>query len=265
MDNRFIGVFDSGLGGLTAVKEFMKILPNEKIIYFGDTARVPYGTRSPETIKRYVNDDIEFLCSRNVKLIVSACGTASSVALPYLTKTPVPVIGVIEHASAEAVKRTKNNKIGVIATEGSIKSGKYEEEIKKLSDKAEVYSVACPMFVPLVENGYAKSEVAKIIAKEYLEPLKNAGVDTLVLGCTHYPLLRGVISDIMSENTYLVDPGAQTAKYVKSVLESQDMLSGEKTGGHEFWVSDSPEGFKKLCSTFLESDMEIEVRKVDIQ
>ena len=264
MDNRSIGVFDSGLGGLTAVRELKKVMPNESIVYFGDTGRVPYGNRSNETIIRYTKDDIEFLLKHNIKLIIAACGTASSVALPYIKDDyDVKIMGVLESACRAAVRKTKNNRIGVIGTAGTIKSGKYSEIISSLSPDASVFSVACPMFVPLVENGYAQSEAAYLIAKDYLSQLKKEKVDTLILGCTHYPLLQKVISDIMGEETVLLSPGERTAHDAREYLEKNDMLSGENKSDSKFYVSDSVENFATLASTFMDCDIETQVHKTE--
>ncbi len=265
MDNRAIGVFDSGLGGLTAVRELNRVMPGENIIYFGDTGRVPYGTRSKETIIRYTKEDIEFLVKQDIKLIIAACGTASSVALPYLyDKFQVKIMGVLESACTAAVSSTKNKRIGVIGTAGTVKSGKYEEIIHTISPDMKVFSVPCPMFVPLVENGYAESEAARLIAKDYLYPLKKEKVDTLILGCTHYPLLKGVISDIMGEETVLLSPGELTAQSAKEYLFENNLLSEKTTGGkHEFYVSDSVENFASLGSTFLGADIGAQVKQTE--
>ncbi len=266
MDNRPIGVFDSGLGGLTAVRKIIEAMPGEDVIYFGDTGRVPYGNRSKETIITYTKDDIDFLLKHNVKLVIAACGTASSVALPYLTdKYEVKIMGVLEETCAEAVKSTKNNRIGIIGTQGTIKSGKYEEIIKSKNPDIKVYSVACPMFVPLVENGYANSEAARLIAKDYLTCLKNEKVDTLVLGCTHYPLLEGVISDIMGKEVTLISSGEAVARGVREFLESTDKKSSKKDGGvREFFVSDSVENFSNLGSIFLGTPIDTHVHRAEV-
>ena len=265
MKNKDIGVFDSGLGGLTAVRELNKVMPGENIIYFGDTGRVPYGNRSRETIIRYTKEDIEFLVKQDIKLIIAACGTASSVALPYLKdEFNVKIMGVLESACVTAVKTTKNGKIGVIGTAGTIKSGKYEEIIKAISPELEVFSTPCPMFVPLVENGYADSQAARLIAKDYLAALKKENVDTLILGCTHYPLLKGVISDIMGEGVKLLSPGELTALSAKEYLFKNNLLSDRTEGGkNEFYVSDSVENFAQLGSTFLGSDIGADVHKTE--
>ena len=261
MKNHPIGIFDSGLGGLTTVREIQRIMPGEDIIYFGDTGRVPYGTRSRETIIRYTKDDIDFLLKHDIKFIIAACGTASSVALPVLSgQYDIKIMGVLESACRKAVEVTKNGKIGVIGTSGTIKSGKYEEIIKSFNSDMEVYSNACPMFVPLVENGYAESEAAMLIAKDYLKPLKEANVDTLILGCTHYPLLTKVISAIMGEEVKLLSPGALAAEEAKQYLEKEGLLSEKTYGNSEFYVSDSVENFTTLGSTFLGKPIDGQVR-----
>ena len=265
MRNHPIGVFDSGLGGLTAVREIQRIMPGEDIIYFGDTGRVPYGNRSRETIIRYTKDDIDFLLKHDIKLIIAACGTASSVALPQLQdKYDIKIMGVLESACKRAVRVTKNNRIGVIGTSGTIKSGKYTELINYLSPGAKVFSNACPMFVPLVENGYADSEAARIIAKDYLIPLKNENVDTLILGCTHYPLLTGVISDIMGDEVALLSPGALAAEDARKYLEKENLLSQKERGNSKFFVSDSVENFASLGSTFLGKPIDTKVYMAEV-
>lgn len=266
MDNRAIGIFDSGLGGLTCVKKVMEIMPNENIIYFGDTGRVPYGTRGRETLLKYVRQDINFLESFDIKLIVIACGTASSAALPNIqSEINTEIIGVLNPACAAAVKKTKNNKIGVIGTSGTIKSGKYSETIKSINPRIEVFEKACPMFVPIVENGYTKTEVSEIIAKEYLEDIKNAGVDTLIMGCTHYPLLKEEISKVMGDNVTLIDAGEAAAIFAKELLLKKDALSDRNSGKTEYYVSDTIDGFTELGSVFLERRIEGDVSKIDIE
>lgn len=265
MDNRPIGVFDSGLGGLTAVKQLIDVMPCEDIVYFGDTGRVPYGNKGRDTIIRYTRDDISFLLNHNIKIIIAACGTASSVALPHLEDFGVKVIGVLEPACRAAVSRSKNGKIGVIGTLGTVKSGKYAQIINSISPEAKVFSVACPMFVPLVENGYAEGEVARMIAADYLTPLKEEGVDTLILGCTHYPLLEGVIGDIMGKDVELISSGREAACYAKALLTEADMLTGSaEPGAHEFYVSDSAEHFAELGGIFLGQDIELCVHQTEI-
>lgn len=266
MDNRPIGVFDSGLGGLTAVRRLMDMLPGEDIIYFGDTGRVPYGNRSRETIIRYTKDDIDFLLGFNIKMIIAACGTASSVALPYISDNyDVKIMGVLEPACMEAVNKTRNGRIGVIGTLGTITSGKYEELIHTYSSDAKVFSKACPMFVPLVENGYADSEAARLIAKDYLLGLKQENVDTLILGCTHYPLLEGVISDIMGKEVSLISSGAAAAAFAKKYLHETNCLSEKKSGGNSmFYVSDDEDSFASLGGLFLGMPIKTQVHRTEV-
>lgn len=266
MDNRAIGIFDSGLGGLTCVKKVMEIMPGENIIYFGDTGRVPYGTRSASTIVKYVRQDINLLESLDIKFIIIACGTASSAALPTIkSEIGTPIIGVLEPACEAAVAASKNGKIGVIGTPGTIKSGKYLQTLKEINPGVEVFSKACPMFVPLVENGYTKGAVARIIAEEYLEDIKNQGVDTLILGCTHYPLLRDEIRNIMGDGVTLIDSGAETAIAAKKHLEKSGLLCGRAQGEAQYYVSDTVDGFAELGSVFLNKHIEGSVHRVDIE
>ncbi|MBE7039319.1 MAG: glutamate racemase [Ruminococcaceae bacterium] len=267
MDDRCIGVFDSGLGGLTVVKELSKALPDECIVYFGDTGRVPYGTKSKATIVRYTKSDINFLKTFDLKLIIAACGTASSLALPEIEgEFDLPIFGVVEPTVKAAVNTTKNKKIGVIATPGTIKSGEYEKQIKKLDASINVINKECPMFVPLVENDYIEGCVPLKIAADYLECMKKSGVDTLILGCTHYPLLTKVIQDVMGENVTLINSGRETAKCVKEYLQRTDSLSA---GTHEekcrFYVSDEIEMFSKVGSKFLGWETAAVVEKIDIE
>lgn len=266
MDNRAIGIFDSGLGGLTCVKKVMEIMPNENVIYFGDTGRVPYGTRSAETIVKYVKQDIRFLESLDVKFIIIACGTASSAALPAIyDEVKTKLVGVLEPACRSAVKATLNGKIGVIGTQGTINSEKYLENIKELNSEIEVYSKACPMFVPLVENGYTKGNIARAIAEEYLADIKKNGVDTLIMGCTHYPLLREEIQEIMGDKVTLIDAGAETALSAKTYIEELGLSAGRDRGEVSYYVSDSVEQFTQLGGVFLEKKIDGSVCKVDIE
>lgn len=266
MDNRAIGIFDSGLGGLTCVKKVMELMPGENIIYFGDTGRVPYGTRSPQTIVKYVRQDINLLESFDIKYIIIACGTASSAALPHIqSEINTDIIGVLEPACRAAVSATKNGRVGVIGTPGTINSGKYLQTIKDIDPKVEVVSCACPLFVPLVENGYTKGEVVRIIAEEYLTPIKEAGVDTLILGCTHYPLLTDEIQKIVGDGVTLINSGAEAAVAAFEHLKSHDMLSDRKTGEAQYYVSDSVVGFEELAGVFLEKHIEGAVHKIDIE
>ncbi len=264
MSEKYIGVFDSGLGGLTCVKELMEILPDEPIVYFGDTGRVPYGSKSNETIIKYVKSDINFLETFDLKMIIIACGTASAIALPQIkNELAVPTFGVVDAAANAAVSATKNNKIGIIGTKGSIRSGAYVEKIKEKNPEIEATGIACPLFVPLVEEGKTKGEVVRLIAEEYLAPMKSAGVDTLILGCTHYPLLKDIIGEIMGKGVTLIDPGKVTASCVKEYLEKNNLKA--KSGDYKFFVSDYPDGFKKLAADFLQREIEEKIEKIDIE
>jgi glutamate racemase len=267
MDNRAIGVFDSGLGGLTTVKELSTILPNENIIYFGDTGRVPYGTRSIDTIIKYVRQDIRFLMKHNIKAVVAACGTASSVALNLLKKEfDIPLIGVLAPASDSAIKATINGRVGVIGTPGTINSGAYGRTMRAIKKDIAVFEKACPMFVPLVENGYIESQATYIIAEEYLAPLLGDTIDTIILGCTHYPLLRKVISDIIGKNVTIIDAGYETALYTKQHLMTNALLSDRKKAGEiQYFVSDNVEKFSYLGGAFLNKAINSKVEKIDIE
>lgn len=265
MDNRCIGVFDSGLGGLTCVRELSRVLPDEQVIYFGDTGRVPYGSRSEETIIKYVRGDIGFLLTHPVKVIVAACGTASTIAVPTLKgEYAVPVIGVVESAVSAALSATKNGRVGVIGTSGTIRNGKYEELIKLSDPHIEVFSRACPMFVHLVENGYADHHVARVICTEYLSDIIDGGVDTLILGCTHYPIMREVISSVMGEGVTLIDPGAEVARYLKKYLRDNELLSDTKRD-NKYYVSDSTADFGRIAGLFLGEDISGVVEQIDIE
>ncbi len=267
VDNRYIGVFDSGLGGLTTVKELKKVLPNENIVYFGDTGRVPYGSRSEETIVKYVIDDINFLMSYDIKMIIIACGTASTVALPIVKNMyDVPMVGVVEPSVKKAISATKNKNIGVIGTSGTINSGKYVQKIRENDKSINVFTNACPLFVPIVENGYADTEVAKMVAQDYLNPLIEKDIDTLILGCTHYPILKNTVKDIMGDKVELVDSGAETAKYVSKFLTDNDMLADKKQDKqYMYFVSDNASNFSKIAGVFLEESIDGLVEKIDIE
>ena len=269
MDNRAIAVFDSGLGGLTAVKRIADLMPNESIIYFGDTGRVPYGTRSEATIIKYVKQDINFLSAFNVKAVLAACGTASTVALPKIElDNDVTVMGVFKPACSAAVKATKNGRIAVIGTAGTIKSGAYEKEILSLLPSAKVISKACPLFVPIVENGHTSKDdiIAKTLVEEYMSEIKQFGADTVILGCTHYPLLKEAIADFMGD-AVLIDSGAQAAVAMGEFLKERDMLSDRENNGElKLYVSDYSAGvFESLASAFLEMELENTIETIDIE
>ena len=266
MNNKSIGVFDSGLGGLTAVKSICELMPNENIVYFGDTARIPYGTKTEDTIKQYAASDIRFLLSKDVKLIVIACGTASSVALDDMRKMfETPIVGVVEAASRAAVCKTENGKIGVIGTGATVKSGSYLRAIKELDGEISVYQNACPLFVPLVENGHFDTEVTRLVIKEYLEKIKDEGVDTLILGCTHYPLLEKAIGDYMGSGVKLISPSLELAKTLGDILGKDNLADETAKGKAEYFVSDDVEGFSKLGGVFLEKEICGMVQKIDIE
>ena len=266
-DTRPIGVFDSGLGGLTAVKELKKVLPEESIVYFGDTGRVPYGTRSKSTIIRYASQDANFLLEKGVKAIVAACGTVSSSAKEELKKLPVPYIDVISPTAKAAVAATKNKKIGVIGTGATIKSGSFTKAIKELDSEIEVTSTACPLFVSLVENGFIEkdNEVTLLVAKKYLKDIIEAGVDTLILGCTHFPIIAPSIKAIMGEKVKLIDSGKETARFVKELIKENNLENeSESTANYSYFVSDDTENFKNIAEIFLQGEIDGEVNRIEI-
>ena len=268
MDNRPIGVFDSGLGGLTAMQKLMEELPDEDIIYLGDTGRVPYGGRSKETIIKYARQDIAFLKSFDIKAMVIACGTVSTTALGEIKDDyNLPIIGVVAPAVLKAVEATRNKKIGLIGTVASIKSGAYNRLILEKMPEAEIFSAACPLLVPLVENGRINRGdiMIETAVREYLEPIKAQGVDTLILGCTHYPLIGEVISDYMGEGVTLISPGAETASYVAKLLKERGLSA--KCGHnnkYSYFVTDSVDEFSKAASLFLKKNVQGEVSKADL-
>jgi len=256
-DSRPIGIFDSGVGGLTVFSEVEKTLPREEIVYFGDTARVPYGTKSKETVTKFSVENVEFLMKHNVKLVLVACNTASSLSIDFLKRCfRVPIIGVIEPGARNAVNVTRNSRVGVIGTNATIISGAYEKAIRKISPRIAVYSQKCPLFVPLVEEGWAESKATYDIASIYLKPLRKKNIDTLILGCTHYPLLKKVIKKNMSGSIHLVDSAEEVAKEAGGLLDASGLLntsSGKKK--HKFFVSDEPENFIRLGEKFLKRRM----------
>jgi len=252
--NKFaIGVFDSGLGGLTVVKELIRLLPNEDIVYFGDTARVPYGTKSKESIIRFSLENSRVLIKHNVKMIVVACNSSSSYALVSLSKNfNLPIIGVSEPGAKKAVLNTKNKKIGVIATSATIASNKYVKLIKKQNSEVKVYSQSCPLFVPVVEEGWIDKKVTFDIANEYLSGLKKKKVDTLILGCTHYPILKPVLRKVMGKNVCLVDSAQEVVLEVKKVLKKRGLNNESlRKGKSKFLISDKPQKFKNIAKIFL--------------
>lgn len=268
MDNRPIGVFDSGLGGLTAVRELRRILPGEDIVFFGDTGRVPYGSRSPHIIKEYAKQCMDFLEKQNVKMILVACGTVSSVLGENIgAGRSVPCMGVLEPTVKAAVSATKNKNIGLIATATTVASGSYEKLTAKLMPEAHFTGKGCPLFVPLVENGYFASdcEVTRLVAKDYLSSFDGKDIDTLILGCTHYPLLYNLIDSITEHRLNLIDSGKEAAIAAKELLDEKDMLSvTKKIGSMKFFVTDKVEGFAKLGKEFLGEELS-DVTRVEIE
>ena len=255
-----IGVFDSGVGGLTVAREIMRHLPNENIVYFGDTARVPYGSKSKDNIIRFSRQIINFLKTKNVKAIVIACNTASALALDVVREEfDIPIIGVVEPGARAALEATKSKKIGVIGTEATIRSAMYEKIIKGFDEKATVIGKACPLFVPLVEEGFAKHKVTEEIIDYYLESFMDTDIDSLILGCTHYPLLRSRIKEYVGEQITLVNPAYETAMDLRQVLKDCDMENTEMSDEHatySFYVSDAADKFKQFANSILPYDIE---------
>ncbi len=260
-----IGIFDSGVGGLTVAKRIFGLLPEENVVYFGDTARYPYGPRSKEIVRKFSVQNISFLLSQKVKFIVVACNTASAFALNDLEEChEVPMIGVIKPGASASVRVTKNGRIGVIGTLGTISSGAYQKAIHKVDPQKKVYSVACPLFVALAEEGYVNKEATHLIASEYLKPLIRRKVDTLVLGCTHYPLLKQTISETMGKEVRLIDSAEETALEVKRALAREGLVrTGKRAPFRRFFVSDVPDRFVEVGERFLK-DKITQVERIDI-
>lgn len=258
-----IGVFDSGIGGLTVAHAIMRQLPDEKITYFGDTARVPYGPKSPETVRRYSREIAGFLVDQGIKTLVVACNTATAHALPVLRESlSIPVIGVIEPGARAAVNATRNHHVGVIGTAGTIKSGAYERALRARDPSLEITVRACPLFVPLVEEGWTDHEATRLIAEEYLAPLLEADVDTVVLGCTHYPLLKSVIARVLGPGVRLIDSAEETARETAAVIADRSIAaSAGSLPHHRFVASDDPLMFLQLGQRFLGDAIEaVEVK-----
>ncbi len=251
-NRKAIGVFDSGIGGLTVLRALMERLPRESTVYLGDTARVPYGTKSREVVTRYSLNNAHFLARAEIKALVVACNTASSVALEALAaELPVPVVGVIQPGAETAAKATRSGKIGVIGTHGTIGSGAYQAAIERLRPRATVLTRACPLFVPLAEEGWTDGAVVEAVARTYLDELGRSGIDALVLGCTHYPLLRGAIASVMGPGVALVDSASATADAVARLLEEKKLAVPDGSPTHRFFVTDSPERFVEVGARFL--------------
>ncbi|MCJ7855307.1 glutamate racemase [Lachnospiraceae bacterium NSJ-143] len=265
MDNRPIGIFDSGVGGLTVTRRVMDELANEEIVYFGDTARVPYGSKSKDTITKFAKQDIRFLISKDVKAVVIACNTVSSNSLDELKEAfDIPVFGVVKPGAVQAAKATQNNNIGVIATAATVRSGAYKREILNINNGSNVSSRACPLFVPLAEEGWSDEEVTYLTAKKYLSGLIEKNIDTLVLGCTHYPLLRNCIQRTFGESVRLIDPAYETAVVLKEYLVKNDMLRiSSEPAQNRFYVSDKTETFSKICRQALGREFEADLINIE--
>lgn len=263
-----VGVFDSGVGGLTVAREIMRNLPSEKIVYFGDTARVPYGSKSKETVIRYSRQIIQFLQEQQVKAIVVACNTASAFALDTVRdEFDIPIIGVIESGAKVAAARTRNKRVGIIGTVGTVGSGIHAQYLKKLDPEITVFGKACPLFVPLVEEGWLHDPVTVEVASRYLKELQDKDVDTLILGCTHYPLIRSTIRQVMGEEVCLVNPAYETALELGKLLEEQGLSSTgteQKEFPYRFYVSDLADEFKEFANSILPYDVEM-TKKIDIE
>jgi glutamate racemase len=256
-----IGVFDSGIGGLTVLQKIIEVLPRENTVYLGDTARAPYGSKSTETVLRYSFENTEFLVEKAVKLVVVACNTSTAVALESLReKLAVPVIGVIEPGVRRALGISKKKKIGVIGTEATIQSGAYTKALRAKDPSVEVYSRACPLFVPLAEEGWTENAIVELTVKTYLASLRQSGIDTLILGCTHYPLLKGAIHKFMGGTVRLIDSAEEIAKEVGALLRRKSLARKNGKGAHSFFVTDAPDRFIKVGRRFLGENVESAVR-----
>lgn len=268
MDSRPIGVFDSGLGGLTVVRQLLRELPGEDICYFGDTGRVPYGTRGREIIEKYARQDCRFLMGMDVKMIIAACGTVSSTAPHVLAGLPLPAIGVVEAAADAAAGATRSGRIGVIGTPATIRSDAFRRRLEQIDPSLRIFQQACPLFVPLVENGWIDREdpVTRLTARRYLEPLAQQKIDTLILGCTHFPLLTEIISDIMGDGVVLIDAGREAAVACARRLEETGSLNrAGRVGCCRFYVSDRPVDFSRMAAMFLGREMDGEVETVQLE
>ncbi len=269
-DARPVGVFDSGLGGLTAIRSLLRILPEENLVYFGDTARVPYGNRAPETILQYARQDVRFLRSFHLKAIVIACGTISTTSLDTLqAENPdLPFVGVVSPACRRAAELTRRKRVGIIATRASVRSGAYEAALHRIDPEITVIGKPCPLFVPLVENGrFRRGDIViETVAREYLTPLLQENIDTLILGCTHYPLLEEVIADICGPSVALVSAGEESAYELKRLLKARNLRGDPSAAGEvQFYVSDRTEDFENTASIFLRENLRHTARRVDIE
>ncbi len=261
-----IGIFDSGIGGMTVVKRIISALPGENVIYFGDTARVPYGSKSNSTVIEYSLQNARFLIEKNIKLLVVACNTASSVALDELrAHFNIPVIGMIEPGAQLALKTTKKKKVGVIGTYATTSNQAYSEELLKLDNEIFVIEKPCPLFVPLAEEGWTDHKATKIIAEEYLNEFKELDIDTVILGCTHYPILADVIQEVLGNKISLIDSGTASSMIVEEYLKQNGLLNdSDQPGIHEYFVSDMPSRFKDVAERFLGKEID-KIEKVDLE
>src|SRR5436309_4799435 len=256
-----IGIFDSGVGGLTVVHAILEALPHEDLIYLGDTARYPYGTKSAETVTRYGVENVDFLAAREIKMLVVACNTASAVALPTLAaRYPFPIVGVIEPGARAAATRTRSGKVGVIATDATIASGAYTRALRAAVPDLELFTRPCPLLVPLAEEGWLDGPIPRAVCETYLTTLRRSGIDTLVLGCTHYPLLKPVIAEVMGEAVALVDSAEETARAVAAELAAHGLARRDGTGSSSFFVTDVPDRFIRIGRPFLGTRLESAVR-----
>lgn len=264
MDQRAIGVFDSGLGGLSAVRHLQNLLPGENIVYFGDTGRVPYGTRSRETIRRYTEEDCHLLLEHDVKFIIAACGTVSSVAADLLDALPVPATGVVFPTAKAAAAATRNKRVGILGTAATIRSTSFEKALLAIDPEIQVTATPCPLFVPLVESGWIAQDddVAIPMVRRYLSAVKDAGVDTLILGCTHFPLLAPIIREELGDGVTLIDSGRETAVRCAELLRESGSLSDRESGESLFFVSDQPEDFSRVAEIFLGRSVRSTVKKI---
>ena len=262
-----IGIFDSGMGGLTCVKALRELLPQESFIFLGDTARLPYGTRDAETIRRFAQEDMDFLLGQQVKFLVAACGTVSSnIAAEQIDALPVPFLGILSPAAAAAKENTKNNIIGVLGTQATVQSGAFPRLLAQMDEHLQVHSVACPLFVPLVENGQTQRDnpLTLAAAEEYLRPLMDAHCDTIILGCTHFPILKDLLQDIVGPSVTLIDSGAVTAAAVAQQLAQLGLLNDQPSGTHTYYVTKKGERFSSLATLFLGEDISQHVKDIDL-
>ena len=263
-----IGIFDSGLGGLSALKEVRRLLPNEDIVYFGDTGRVPYGTRSKETIIKYCLQDLNFLRSKGVDAVMVACGTASSNALDALREAApdLPIVGVIDAGARAAARATKNKIVGIAGTPSTIGSGAFEKKLREIDGGINTVSVPCALFVPLVENGFVEddNEITLLTVKKYLASVQNSGADTLILGCTHYPIIAGTISKVLP-GVSLINVGAAAAEELRDIISARGQANENHIGSVKYFVSDEPTGFGRIASIFLGEEISETVTRIDIE